>query len=91
MVRMAGEGELLAERIMRRPCTTIGPQASVRAAAAPMKDRDIGWLPICLDGRPTGVVTDRDLAIRVLPEIGPTAEIAVSEIVSRTLRACSPR
>lgn len=91
MHRMAREVALVTERIMRRHCTTVGPQTSVRAAAALMKARDIGYLPICVDGRPVGVVTDRDLAIRVLPELGPGVDLAVADIMSRARHLCAAR
>jgi len=42
---------------------------TVEAAARLMADQDIGALPVCsTEGRLAGVVTDRDLAVRVVAE-----------------------
>jgi CBS domain-containing protein len=31
-----------------------------------MEDLDVGYVLVCLDGRPAGIVTDRDLVLRVV-------------------------
>ena len=55
-------------QILTRNVETIGPDTSVREAAQRMRSMDVGSLPVC-DGRTLlGMVTDRDLAIRVLAE-----------------------
>ena len=55
-------------QILTRDVETIGPDTSVREAAQRMRSMDVGSLPVC-DGRTLlGMVTDRDLAIRVLAE-----------------------
>ena len=54
--------------ILTREVETIRPDTSVREAAQRMRSMDVGSLPVC-DGRTLlGMVTDRDLAIRVLAE-----------------------
>ena len=55
-------------QILTRDVETIRPDTSVREAAQRMRSMDVGSLPVC-DGRTLlGMVTDRDLAIRVLAE-----------------------
>ena len=55
-------------QILTRDVETIGPDTSVREAAQRMRSMDVGSLPVC-DGRTLlGMVTDRDLAIRILAE-----------------------
>ena len=48
--------------------TTIEPGTTAREAARLMKSEDVGSLPILENDRLVGVVTDRDLAIRLLAE-----------------------
>ncbi|HZU06651.1 MAG TPA: CBS domain-containing protein [Chloroflexota bacterium] len=57
--------------IMTRDVVTIPPDATVQEAAARMRDRDIGALPVCEGARLVGIVTDRDLALRVIAEGRP--------------------
>jgi CBS domain-containing protein len=47
----------------------VGPRASVQQAAARMAEEGVGALPVCSDGwQPVGIVTDRDLVVRVLAQ-----------------------
>lgn len=56
-------------RICCRDVDTVEIDENVMAAAVRMRERDVGTL-VCVDGqgRPVGVVTDRDLAMRVVAE-----------------------
>jgi CBS domain-containing protein len=45
---------------------TITPDATVREAAQLMTRNDVGPIPVVDDGRLVGIVTDRDLVVRVL-------------------------
>jgi CBS domain-containing protein len=70
--------------------TAVRPDASVQEAAQKMKSEDVGSLPIVEGDRLVGVVTDRDLAIRVLAE-GKDAETPVSEIASKDVVTVDPQ
>jgi CBS domain-containing protein len=70
--------------------TTVGPSTTAREAAQKMKSEDVGSLPIVEGDRLVGVVTDRDLAIRVLAE-DKSAETAVSEIASKDVVTIDPQ
>ena len=61
---------------------------SVRDCARLMKEESLGFVPICDDeGKPIGVVTDRDLAIRVLAE-GRSADDPIDQFITRDAIAC---
>ena len=53
---------------MTRTVEKIDPRASVRKAAEILKTHDIGSLPVCEAKTVVGVITDRDIAIRVVAE-----------------------
>ncbi|MBZ0123989.1 MAG: CBS domain-containing protein [Roseovarius sp.] len=78
--------EFRVERVMRRPVSTISPKTSVRAAAAMMKERGLGFLPVCEDGRPVGLITDRDIAVRWAPLVAGDA--SVESIMTRDIVSC---
>jgi len=62
------------KEIMTRDVEVIHPDDSLQTAAQKMRDRDIGFLPVCDGDRLAGVVTDRDLIVRVIAEgTDPTA------------------
>jgi CBS domain-containing protein len=65
--------------IMSGPVITVDPTASAADAARLMRDEDTGDVVVARDGRIEGIVTDRDLAIRLVAEdLDP--EVQVSEI-----------
>ncbi|HEY6692162.1 MAG TPA: CBS domain-containing protein [Solirubrobacteraceae bacterium] len=54
---------------MSDDCTCIGENESVLDAAKRLKELDVGSLPICgEDDRLKGMLTDRDIVVRVLAE-----------------------
>jgi CBS domain-containing protein len=63
---------------------------TVRTAAAKMRDGNIGFLPVLDDVEQlVGVVTDRDLAIRVLAEALPPETLA-AEVMTVDVVTCNP-
>jgi len=58
-----------ARDIMSPDCTCIGENDSVLDAARRLKELDVGAMPICgEDDRLKGMITDRDIVVRVLAE-----------------------
>ena len=68
---------------------TISPSTTAQEAARLMKSEDVGALPIVEGDKLVGVVTDRDLAVRVLAE-GKSPDTAVSEIASKDVVTVDP-
>ena len=54
--------------IMIRNVETVGPDATIQEAAERMKSENVGSLPVCLDSRLLGALTDRDITVRVTAE-----------------------
>ena len=52
---------------MSKPPIKVATTASVREAAQQMRGADIGAL-VVEDGKPYGIVTDRDIAIRAVAQ-----------------------
>jgi CBS domain-containing protein len=53
-----------------------------------MREEDAGIIPVAVDGRVIGVVTDRDLAMRVLAE-GKGTDAKVSQVMSEDVHVCT--
>ena len=70
--------------------TTVEPSTTAQEAARKMKSEDVGSLPIVENDRLVGVVTDRDLAIRVLAE-GKGGETPVSQVASKDVVTVDPQ
>ncbi|MBD0348780.1 MAG: CBS domain-containing protein [Thermoleophilia bacterium] len=54
--------------VMTAGPTTVGASTPIADAARLMKSEDIGSLPILEDGKLAGVLTDRDIVLRVVAE-----------------------
>ena len=77
---------MLISRIMRRPVTMIAPDTPVRAAAALMGELGIGALPVCVNGKPVGIITDRDIVVRWASRLA--ADCTVAPIMTPNVVTC---
>src|SRR5262245_3818972 len=79
------------EDLMTRVVEVVTPDMSVRDVATRMKERNIGSYPVCDAGILVGMVTDRDLALRVLAEGRDPDATPVEAVMSTAVAACSPQ
>lgn len=54
--------------LMTTNVSCADPGDSVRDVAKKLSQLDVGSLPVCEDGRLVGIITDRDIVVRVLAE-----------------------
>jgi CBS domain-containing protein len=78
-----------AERY-RKEVATIDASATARDAADAMKAAGVGSLVVLRDGRPAGIVTDRDLLARVVAAGREAVSTPLAEVMSEPLHAISP-
>jgi CBS domain-containing protein len=72
--------------IMRKKLETIEEMASVQEAAKKMKDKDVSSLVVVdTNGKPQGLVTERDLARKVCINDVRTSTVTNKEIMSSPL------
>ena len=75
--------------IMSTNLEWVSDQATIQQVAAKMSDSGVGFLPICdHEGRPIGVVTDRDLTTRALARSLPTETTRITQIMSTPVITC---
>jgi len=78
--------------LMTESPRTVPPDASAVDAAKVMQNEDAGVVPIVEDdGRLIGVVTDRDIALRVVAEGREPESTKVAEIASQNLATVDPQ
>ena len=77
------------ELMTSNPCS-IDSDKSVAYAAKMMRDEDVGIAPIVEGNRLVGVLTDRDIAVRVVAEERDPNEVKVEEVASRDLVTLDP-
>jgi CBS domain-containing protein len=81
---------ILVRHAMTESPTTISPQMNAFDAAGLMKSQDIGVLPVVEDTKLVGLVTDRDLVLRVLAERKNPIEVKVGDICTSTPVTVTP-
>jgi CBS domain-containing protein len=77
------------DEVMKANPECLRGQQTVREAAKRMRDLNIGFLPICDNGKVQGVITDRDIAVRCVAE-GKDLDSPVEQAMSRQVVACHP-
>src|SRR5437899_1761020 len=81
---------ILVRHAMTESPQTIGPDMNAADAAGLMRSEDIGVVPVIEDGKLIGLVTDRDLVIRVVAERRDPPEVPVGEILTRSPVTVTP-
>jgi CBS domain-containing protein len=83
--------EMRCREVMNHVVVRVAPGDTVRQAARRMLEADVGFLPVCDDsGRVVGVLTDRDLAVRVCAEKGRSCDEPVADVMTREVISCRP-
>jgi CBS domain-containing protein len=76
--------------VMTTEVKACEPTATVVDAAKVMAQEDVGPVPIVEDGRLAGIVTDRDIVVKVVARSGDPNTTKVGDIASRDLVTISP-
>jgi CBS domain-containing protein len=71
--------------IMTQGAEVIESNAAAIAAAEKMRELDVGSLPVCNGAKLEGLLTDRDIAIRLVAAGLDTSMTKVSEITGHHL------
>lgn len=76
--------------VMHKGAVAAGPDMSLGDVARRMRDEDVGAIPVSLDGRVVGILTDRDITIRGLAERADVARLTAGDVMSKNVVCCSP-
>ncbi|MCO5164745.1 MAG: CBS domain-containing protein [Planctomycetes bacterium] len=76
---------------MKRNPECVRPQDSIHEAARLMRDKGIGFLPVCdEEEKVLGTITDRDIVIRAVADNRPLQSTTCEDIMSREVVCCRP-
>ena len=68
--------------VMTSSVDWVTPETSVVEVAQLMKKDDVGSIPICKENRLVGIITDRDIVLKVVAAGKNTNNISAKEIMS---------
>jgi CBS domain-containing protein len=74
--------------IMTGDVRTVTAGTRIVEAAEIMRDRDTGALPVCEGDRPIGMVTDRDITVRVVADGRDVNQCTVRDAMTDTVLQC---
>jgi CBS domain-containing protein len=80
----------IREAMTSNPCS-IDADKSVAYAAKMMRDEDVGIAPIVEGDRLVGVLTDRDIVVRVVVEGRDPEQVKAGEVASRDVVTLDPQ
>jgi CBS domain-containing protein len=78
------------EDIMTTDPACCGPDTNVAEVARLMVDHDCGEIPVLRDGRPVGVITDRDITARAVAARRNPLEMKASDVMTSPVITVSP-
>ncbi len=86
-----GSGTRTVAEVMSTGLATVTADATVVEAARLMRDQDVGAVLVTDGDTLTGILTDRDIAIRVVAGALDPLETRVADVASRSLATLSPQ
>ncbi len=73
--------------IMTSQVQLMRPDQTVEEAAKKMAEQDLGFLPVGEDDRLVGIITDRDITVRVIAE-GRDGRARIGDVMSGEVKYC---
>lgn len=77
-------------QLMNKNVVTIDDKQNVYEAAKLMADKDIGTLIVIDNGKPIGIITERDLVKRICAKDLKASDIMIKDIMSKPLITIQP-
>lgn len=77
------------QEIMKSPVETIAPTENTKEAAHIMHDKHIGSLPVVDNGQLVGIITDRDICVRVTATGRDAVSTSVKEVMGKAVETCT--
>lgn len=74
--------------VMKSGVKTISPADNTKEAAAIMHDLHIGSLPVVDNGQLVGMLTDRDICVRVTATGRDAVMTSVKEVMGNSVKTC---
>lgn len=69
--------------LLARDLVAVDADSSIHLVADKMKSEDVGMIPVLSNGRVVGIITDRDLVLRVLAPINESSMMTAWDVMSR--------
>lgn len=80
------------EQIMKKNIECVTQQDNVQIAARKMRDQNVGFLPVCENGKKVvGTITDRDITLSACADDRQASSTRIADVMTREVIACKPQ
>jgi CBS domain-containing protein len=79
----------MLKEIVSRNLVTADPDAKISEIARLMADRGVGAVLILSEGKPRGIITDRDIVLRCVADHLDTEDTTVENVLSESVQTVS--
>ena len=91
MAELGIRSRVLVKDVMSSPVVTVYEDETAHRVAQVMNDHDVGCVIVkTRDEKPIGIITERDLVVRVMAKDTRPSEVTAKEIMSAPLITVSP-
>ena len=91
MAEIGLRSKMLVKDVMSSPVITIGDDSPANLAAELMDKEDLGCIVVTnKEGKPLGIITERDLVVRVLAKNAKPDSLKASEVMTSPLITIEP-
>ena len=91
MTEMGIRAKMLVKDVMSSPTITINEKASAQKAAQLMEKYKVGGVIVTdKQGKPLGIITERDLITRVLAKNNPPSKLTAKQVMTAPLITVDP-
>jgi CBS domain-containing protein len=78
------------DRYMRKDIATVDAEVSAVGASKIMLEKNVGYLVVLENAQPAGIVTERDLVLKVMAKAKDPSRVRVREVMSKPLVSIDP-
>lgn len=76
--------------LARKEVVTVEPGTGVSEVASELESKNVGSAVVLEGEQPVGIVTDRDIAVRVVAQEREASGLTAENVMSEDLRTCAP-
>jgi CBS domain-containing protein len=69
---------------------TVAPTDTIQNAAQLMRDEDTGAIPVVDNGRPVGMLTDRDIVVRGVAQGRDVNDVSAGDVITSAVVTATP-
>ena len=88
MATKKAQNHYLLRDVMTREVETISPTAGIYEAAETMRTLNVGAIPVCDGNRLQGMITDRDIVVRIIAEKPQPDTVKVQDVMTPHVLYC---